>query len=125
MANFTKQQRLLKKHDFDRLMNGAIRIVSSRLVIVGKLSNAQARLGLIVSKKVGNAVVRNRVKRLVRECFRARASEIGSIDIVVIARHRAASASLDEISRDLNYGLRKLAKINDLQRVGEQTAHRV
>lgn len=49
------------------------------------------RLGLTVSRKVGNAVVRNRVKRRVRAWFReARSTFPGAWDIVVIARRQAA-----------------------------------
>src|SRR5262245_48579623 len=46
-----------------------------------------ARMGLVMSKKnVGNAVTRNRIKRLCRETFRHRKSEFVALDIVVLAR---------------------------------------
>jgi ribonuclease P protein component len=51
-----------------------------------------ARLGITVSKKVGNAVVRNRIKRWVRESYR-RLGHIGEIDVVVIAKPAAAESS--------------------------------
>ena len=48
-----------------------------------------ARLGLSVSKKVGIAVVRNRLRRLLKEHFRHAPEGFGSVDIVVVARHSA------------------------------------
>ena len=52
---------------------------------------ARARLGLTVSRRVGNAVVRNRVKRRIREWFRRVGREIAhGRDLVVIARRGAA-----------------------------------
>ncbi len=57
-----------------------------------------ARLGITVSKRVGNAVVRSRVKRLVREAFRAtRELWPPDVDLVVIGRRSAAKASLQDI----------------------------
>ena len=53
-------------------------------------NTSQTRLGLIVSRKVGNAVVRNRVKRSIREWFRTQGSGLTEhADIVVIARRGA------------------------------------
>ena len=53
-----------------------------------------SRLGVTVSRKVGNAVVRNRVKRRIREWFRRDRSAIGpGLDLVVIARPSAARMS--------------------------------
>lgn len=47
------------------------------------------RIGITVSSKVGNAVVRNRVKRWVREAFRAERAAWPPVDVVVIARPKA------------------------------------
>jgi ribonuclease P protein component len=44
------------------------------------------RLGITVTRKVGNAVRRNRIKRLAREWFRRRTREFGSCDLVLIAK---------------------------------------
>jgi ribonuclease P protein component len=53
-----------------------------------------ARLGVTASSRVGNAVVRNRLKRWVREAFRAAAAELPPVDLVVIARAAAPEAGL-------------------------------
>ncbi len=54
---------------------------------------AQNRLGLTVSKKVGNAVTRNRIRRLLRENYRLRENAIKiGYDLVFVARTRAAKA---------------------------------
>ena len=63
----------------------------------------RSRLGLIVSRKVGNAVARNRVKRAVREWFRNGSAQLAeSVDIVVIARRGAADRRVSEICRELS-----------------------
>ena len=56
-----------------------------------------------MSRRVGNAVVRNRVKRAIREWFRHSRSELEEgVDIVVIARQGAAEQGVDEIARELS-----------------------
>lgn len=59
------------------------------------------RFGLAVSRKVGNAVVRNRVKRWIREVLRVDGRALGGHDVVVIARPAAADAGLDALRSEL------------------------
>ena len=69
------------------------------------------RLGIATSRKVGNAVVRNRVKRWIRESLRVGAGGIGGHDVVVIARSAAADAGLDAIARELRSALRPVLPV--------------
>jgi ribonuclease P protein component len=67
------------------------------------------RMGVTVSRKVGGAVVRNRVKRWIRECYRRRRSEFPSqVDVVVVARPAAATAGQAGLCRELTSLTRRL-----------------
>lgn len=60
------------------------------------------RIGISVSKKVGNSVVRHRVTRLVRESYRLQEAVFNSgLDIVIVARASAASVGYEEIEKAL------------------------
>jgi ribonuclease P protein component len=78
----------LRRADFARITGRGRRIVTPLFLvfILARSDALGARLGITVTRKVGNAVRRNRIKRLVREWFRQRRPGLGPCDIVVIAK---------------------------------------
>lgn len=96
MKNTLKQNR-----DFRRLY-GRGRSAGADCVVVYALRNkyGPGRLGITAGVKLGNAVQRNRVKRLIREAYRLHQSELRpNMDLVVVARHRAVHASFAQVER--------------------------
>ena len=81
------------------------------LAVTGLESHDCVRLGVTVSRRVGNAVVRNHVKRRIREWFRNdRAKFDKPVDIVVIGRQAAAKMTGSEISSELSRATDDLLK---------------
>ena len=87
---FEPQDRLLKRKQFDHVMTYGRSVADRRLVVYTRENElSRSRLGLVVGRKVGKAVRRNRVKRLLRAAFRLSRPRLPSgLDIVVIARGR-------------------------------------
>lgn len=104
---FPKTARLRKRAEFLKLSRGGAKLHSASFVILTCSNNhSENRLGVTVSSKVGNAVVRNRVKRRVREYFRRHRAELPqSTDILIIARPSAASVSSERIGDELRRAL--------------------
>ncbi len=87
-AGFTKQQRILTPAQYQAVFEKRQSQHNSSFgIYVAKNDQTFARLGLVVSKKVSKkAVVRNTIKRRVRELFREQAADFGAIDYVVVAK---------------------------------------
>ncbi len=73
----------------------------------------ELKVGFSVSKKVGNAVVRNKVRRRLRECFRPLMGDVKTGLYVVVARPAAAEAAFDALEKDVRYLLKKQSALRD------------
>ncbi|MBX5483717.1 MAG: ribonuclease P protein component [Myxococcaceae bacterium] len=98
---FPKSVRVRKRRDYLRIQDsGAKLAVGPLLAVWARNSLPYTRLGLTVSSKVGNAVVRARVRRHLREYFRLHRSELPQgLDLVLIARASAGFASGEDLAR--------------------------
>jgi ribonuclease P protein component len=84
-----RTQRIRKRADFVRIQDSPVRVSTRHLLLLLAPASLETspRLGVVASRKVGGAVVRNRAKRLVREAFRLHPEVFpGGIDVVIIVR---------------------------------------
>lgn len=89
--------------DFRFLYKRGKSAVSPVLAIYAKKTkNTSNRIGITVSTKVGKAVVRNRVRRRIREAYRINEGRfIDGCDVIIVARVRASSVSFNDIEKNL------------------------
>ena len=103
-ANFPKDYRLSNKYQFLRVIRKGKRHVGRYLVLdIARNNQNTSRLGITVSRKYGNAVLRNRFKRVMRELFRhSRESLPSHLDIHVKPRSFAKEASFQQMLSEFN-----------------------
>lgn len=106
-------QSLKLNRDFRRVYNGENIAGGYTAVYVRRNKYAFNRLGLTAGKSFGKAVMRNRIKRLMRESYRLMEDDIRTgYDIIIVARHRAAGKTQQQIQKDIVFTLKKLGLIN-------------
>jgi ribonuclease P protein component len=129
MANFPKSARLRRTPEFRSTFDLGEKLVCGPLVLYAARRNKTShmtpdssqqegslRLGLVVSRKVGNSVVRNRVKRAIREAFRQTRAKLeatapwNSIDLIVLARPSASTCSGAQLKERLESCLKRIEK---------------
>ena len=105
-----RRARIKQGRDFLRVRQGGERVVKGCLIAnwLRLPFEARSRLGVVVSKKVGNAVVRSRAKRLLRESYRQHQHELTQpLDLVLVARPSIAEKDFVTVERDLLTTLRQ------------------
>ncbi|MBI5892560.1 MAG: ribonuclease P protein component [Deltaproteobacteria bacterium] len=111
-CSFTKKERLLKKQDFIDAAKKGKRFSTKNLTIFIKSNDIGIkRFGLSVSRKVGSAVKRNRIKRCLREFFRLN-KEIfpASSDISISVKQGYSLSGYNDVKKELTDFLTKIKK---------------
>ena len=109
---FPHHVRIVRSSDYRALYKTGRKIHSGRFVLFCRDNTlGHPRLGITASRKVGGAVVRNRIKRLFREIFRRSFHKIPSqLDIVVNAKPGCAGVDYDTLREEFLAALGKLAR---------------
>ncbi len=105
-----KKYRIKKSEDIEKVLKKK-NSVGNKNYIIYIMKNSEAknfRLAMSVSKKIGNAVVRNRGKRLIKQVFKKYKNEILPFDIFVIARINSINLTYNEVESNIIYLLKKI-----------------
>lgn len=114
-----KRQRIKKNEEFQKVFKRGKSFANRQFVIyvLPKQEQQMFRVGLSVSKKVGNAVVRNRIKRYIRQSLLELQADVRpDADYVIIARHGAAALDFHETKNSLMHVM-KIAKVLKIKKL--------
>jgi ribonuclease P protein component len=96
--------------EFQRVFDAGRRAHGRHLTIIAAPApGPDSRIGIVASKKLGGAVVRNRAKRLIREVFRTQANPVRPSDLVIIPKASALQVVASEVVSDYRTALRRLS----------------
>ena len=110
VASFPKSARIQASSDFRNHKENGERLVRGCLLANWQLlpSNSFSRLGVVTSRHLGKAVIRNRARRLMRECFRLHKKKLRSeVDLILVARKSIAKKSFFDVEKDFIALLKK------------------
>ena len=113
---FRKQQRITSNRDYRQVRSSGKRVSAQAFHLQirqqGSTESGITRIGIIASKKIGNAVIRNRAKRLFREIFRKEQSRLPeALDIVLIVYPQFCTHTESELAKQFIYACQKYQKI--------------
>ena len=111
--SISKEMRLRQRVDYVAVQTGGMKLHGRHLLAIAQQrtdSSPRGRLGVTVTKKVGNAVIRNRIRRMLREWLRMHGWVPAGWDMVLVAKDSAArQLHPDDFAPDLIRILRQLS----------------
>ena len=110
----TKTLRMKRNTQFSYVFKkGEVFKSKGLMIVVAPKKYRNAKIGLVVTKKIGKSVVRNHVKRLIRESLREHLSLISpALDLIIVARQGVESATYQEINKTILELLKKSNALN-------------
>lgn len=101
-ARFTKAARLRHRQEFLRAQAQGKRFHTRHFgVTLAPMAEGRPRLGLVATRRMGKAVRRNRVKRLIREFFRRHQTGLPAFDLVIMAKKGAEALAYHQVEEEL------------------------
>ena len=101
-ARFTKAARLRHRQEFLRAQAQGKRFHTRHFgVTLAPMAESHPRLGLVATRRMGKAVQRNRVKRLLREFFRRHQTGLPAFDLVIMAKKGASTLEYHQVEEEL------------------------
>ena len=106
-----KKYRLKKSFEIEKLFKTKISVGNAYFVMYyNQTSITNTRVAISVSKKLGNAVVRNKEKRVIREIIRENIDTISGLDILIVEKGKALNLSFDEKKIEINKLIKKIIR---------------
>ena len=106
--SFGKTRRVRRRSEFQQVFDRGYRVSSRYFTLLfAARASSPPRLGIVASRKLGDAVRRNRAKRLIREVFRHLNAPSAALDLVVIPRRELFDVPFADLERDFHVAWRR------------------
>lgn len=115
---FSRAMRIKQGRVFRRLRQEGRRVVNGCLILNWSpmRADASSRLGVITSGKLGNAVMRSRARRVLREAFRLHQHDLNqTVDIILVARRSITKKGFAEVESDYLAALRRARLLKEVR----------